>query len=957
MAAKIPVVGIGASAGGLEALEALFSKMPANTGLAFVVIQHLSPHHKSAMGHLLGRSTELKVVELKQSIQVKPDCIYLNPPDKFVNLVDGRLEMSEPVSATSSIFLPIDHFFNTIAQDLQEKAICIVLSGTSSDGTMGLKAVKAAGGLTFAQSPGNAKYSGMPDSAIATRVVDFILPVDKIPQKLMEITSHAYIRRDAQFPAEEKNLDHSFNQVFSILHRKTRHDFSNYKINTVRRRVARRMAVHQVNNLSDYLMVLEKDPDEPQHLLKDMLIAVTSFFRDPEAFEILQEKAITTLVESKPLNDNIRVWVAGCSSGEEAYSIAILLAETMDRLNKHLNVQIFASDIDTDAIHTARMGVYPESIANDVTKSRIARYFIHTGDTLKIKKSIRDCIVFSIHNVIGDPPFSRIDLISCRNLLIYLKPELQKKILPLFHYALNAEGFLFLGLSETVGEYTSLFAAVSLKHKLFRHRVASAADYYSLHQIPLTTGRGTFTHLKDEKSKAPMPDVYSFIERIILDEYAPPGVLINRDLEILQFIGQTDRFLKTPKGRATFNIMTMAREGLSFKLNQVLMRAMKTNQQAQVEAVPVKHPKGVQHVDITVRPLPERPGGKELLIVLFEDHKPAVVRTGDATTKGKRTAKEPAVQLLKDELQATKEYLQTTIKELEASNEEFKATNEELQSVNEELQSANEELETSREELQSTNEELVTVNSEHQQKIEELTKSNSDINNLLESTEIASLFLDLNLCVRRFTPAVTKIINLRQTDSGRPITDITTRLIDTDITTYARQVIEKLDRRKLDVQDKEGRWYEIRILPYRTIENVIDGVAIAFIDITEIRQIASLRRVTTLFENSSDPVTIQDFNGRILAWNNRAEMLYGWTEEEALGMHINELTPEIHRLEYAAIISRLKRYERMEHFETQRLTKKGQCLNIRIFATILTDSNEKPVKFATFERVITRAKG
>ena len=524
----------------------------------------------------------------------------------------------------------------------------------------------------------------------------------------------------------------------------------------------------------------------------------------------------------------------------------------------------------------------------------------------------------------------------------------------MFHYALNPDGCLFLGPSETLGVCADYFSTVSLKHKIFKHRNLAPADRYAISHLPAPAGPALFNMMAKEKGRLPLSDVYDFAERIILDEYAPPAVLIDRGFEILHFFGHTDPYLKMPKGKASFNLLKIAREGMAFKLTQCLSRALKSGNTERIGGVAVKSAGGLISTTITVRPLLEKPAGRELLIVLFEETKRSPQKDAPPAPVDDTGETPLDVKQLEDELNTTKEYLQSTIEELETSNEEYKAANEELQSVNEELQSANEELETSREELQSTNEELVTVNSEHQQKIDELTKSNNDINNLLESTEIASLFLDLNLCVRRFTPAVTRIINLRQTDIGRPVSDITTLMETVNIHEHAQAVLERLERKKLEVRDKNDRWYEMRIMPYRTIDNVIDGVTLAFIDITGLRQLHLLRRITVVFENSSDAVTVQDFDGNILSWNRTAERLYGWTEQEATHMHITEITAENHRHDYAAVARRLQRGETVAPFEITRIHKSGDLITVWLHVSALVDEKGRPVKFATFERPVIR---
>jgi two-component system CheB/CheR fusion protein len=950
----VQVAGVGASAGGLEALQQLFKPLPMDCGLSFVVIQHLSPTYKSAMDQLLSRATALPVIQIENNLKVEPGHIYLSPPDKLVSMTRGKFRLTALKPSGRRRFLPIDHFFNVLATQKKEAAVCIILSGSASDGTQGLKAVKAAGGLTFVQSPDDAGYAGMPESAIATQMVDFILPAAKISEKLIAVLKHPYSRQIDVAPDQGNDLDVNLKQVFSIVRSKTGHDFSSYKTTTLSRRIARRMAIHQLSVFSDYVKLMAKDPAEPGRLVKDMLIGVTRFFRDGNAFETLQENVLVPWVQSRQPGERIRVWAAGCSSGEEAYSIAILLAEVMERLSIPLTVQIFASDIDADGIHTARLGVYPENTVDGVSPQRLSRFFNHRDSTYHIKKSIRDNLVFSVHNLINDPPFSKIDLVSCRNLLIYLKPELQKKILRMFHYALNPDGHLFLGPSETIGGCADYFSAASAKHKIFKARDALQLDNYAMNVLHTPESHDMIKATTKEKGASPLSETYSHVERILLDEYAPPGVLVDRNFETHHFFGHTDPYLEVPKGKASFNILKMAREGLAFKLTQCLGRALKSGKTERVEGVAVKTAQGFIRTAITVRPLPEKLAGRDLLVVLFE-----ATQSGQPEDAPKPTAADtgqtpPDAKRLADELRSTREYLQTTIEALETSNEEYKAANEELQSVNEELQSANEELETSREELQSTNEELVTVNAEHQQKIDELTKSNNDINNLLESTEIASLFLDLNLCVRRFTPAVTRIINLRQTDIGRPVSDITTMMKTVNIHEHAKAVLERLERKKLEVRDKNDRWYEMRILPYRTIDNVIDGVTIAFIDITEMRQVHMLRRITAVFENSSDAVTVQDFDGNILSWNRTAETFYGWTEQEATRMHITEITAEKSRLDLAAVARRLQRGETVAPFEATRIAKAGESIPVWLHVSTLVDEKGRPVKFATFERPVSR---
>ncbi len=828
-----PIVGLGASAGGLEALEAFFSHMPSDSGIGFVIIQHLSPKHKSIMGSLLAKDTKMKVLEIKDGIQVQPNHVYLNPPNKNVVIINGTLQLMEPVK-TGSINLPIDCFFRSLAEEMGEKAICVILSGTATDGTLGLKAVKGAGGLSMVQDPDSAKYDGMPRSAIATGIVDFILPVEKIPAELVRYVKAPYIGPPKKIVASDDQFGNYIQKIFVMIRSATGHDLSHYKQTTLRRRIERRMAIHQVNRIADYVKYLQQTPPEVEILFKDMLIGVTNFFRDPAAFDVLKKQVLPEMIKDKQPDSSIRIWSVGCSTGEEAYSMAILFAEAMEMVKQHFNIQIFASDIDAQAIDYARLGVYPDSIAADVSQERLKQYFLKEDNSYTLRKQIRDMIVFAVQNVIKDPPFSKIDLVSCRNLLIYMDNELQKKVLPLYHYTLNPNGFLFLGTSETIGEFTNLFHPVDSKQKIFKRKeffVERPADYPG---IPFY--HGPKLDISDAKKSPVESDIQNVAEKVILENFALPGVLVNEKYEIIHFMGKTDKYLETPVGKASFNILSMAREGLRFKLGTALHNAVLQKRLTTYKALRIKYNGVFRTIDLTVRPLVEFAATPGYLLVMFDDK---TLPEKPFRKNGDKVAMEdtdPVIVSLEHELESTKENLQTTIEEMETSNEELKSSNEELQSVNEELQSTNEELETSKEELQSTNEELVTVNTELQNKVNELSQMNNDINNLLGSTDIGTIFLDARLNIKRFTPATTKIFNLIQTDLDRPISDITAKIRYDNLEKDAKKVLDTLVIQEAEVKGHTGSWFSMRIAPYRTIENVIDGVVITFVDITRIKQ-------------------------------------------------------------------------------------------------------------------------
>jgi len=950
--ANFPIVGIGASAGGLEALETLFDNMPPALRIAIVIIQHLSPKHKSIMASLLRKHTPMTVLEIEDGMMIKPSCVYLNPPDKNVAIINRQLYLTEPLQ-THGINLPIDSFFRSLSEDLAEKAICIILSGTATDGTLGIKAVKGEGGMAMVQDPDSAKYGGMPNSAISTGLVDFILPLEKIPGELIKYVQHPYIDRPERIEKGEQQFKNYVQKMLGLIRTRTGHDFSKYKQTTIRRRIERRMALHQLNSLKAYMAYLEKTPVEVDILFKDLLIGVTNFFRDNQAFEILNKKVIPQLINNQGNDAPLRIWVAGCATGEEAYSLAILFTEALSEHRKQLSIQIFASDIDIEAIEFARAAIYPASIAADVSPARLDRFFLKENDSYRVRNQIRDMIVFAPQNIIKDPPFSRLNLVTCRNLLIYMEPVLQKKLLPLFHYTLVPNGFLFLGTSESIGEFSHLFSMVAAKWKIFKRKPYiddSVANYprtpfYDI--LPQPAG-------PDERRVPTVADIHNSAERIVLENYAPPCVLINDRFEILHFIGHTDPYLSMPSGKASFNILNMAREGLRYKLNIALHQALKQKKTITNKGLELKHNDKLRTVDLVIRPMKESTFSQAFMLVIFDDK--TFHQSVQKNKKADNDTADPYLLKLERELLSTREYLQSTNEELETSNEELKSSNEELQSVNEELQSTNEELETSKEELQSTNEELVTVNAELLKKVEELSEVNNDINNLLASTEIGTIFLDINLCIRRFTPAVIKILNLIHTDIGRPIIDITTKIQRDDLYDRAKEVLHTLVRQELEVQDKNGVWYSMRITPYRTLENVIDGVVLNFVDVSRLKEIKHLNRLATVVRDSNDAVTVQDLDGNILSWNKGAVQMYGWSEAEALKMNVRELVPQAKRKELTTLMKRVKNKEHVAPLASQRLCKNGSILNVWVTITALKDKDGKPVEIATTERDIDEFK-
>jgi two-component system CheB/CheR fusion protein len=865
-----PVVGIGASAGGLAAIEQFLAAMPKDTisGMAFVVVQHLDPDHKSILLDLIKKYTRMPALKIENGMRVQPNCVYVIPPKKDLSLMHGKLHLAEP-SEPRGLRLPIDSFFRSLAEDQHERAICIVLSGTGTDGTLGLKAIKAEGGMVMAQSPESAAYDGMPSNAIATGLVDYVLPPGKMPEQLMSFAQHAFDRSQMPVTDPVSTNVNSFEKIFILLRSKTGHDFSQYKKNTILRRIQRRMVVNQIDSVDDYAHYLQANPTEVETLFRELLIGVTNFFRDPKAFEALKMQAIAKLFERKRPGDPVRVWVPACSTGEEAFSLAILLQEQANSLKQRHKIQVFATDIDDQAIEKARAGLYPESIAADVSPERLARFFTHENSSYRIRKTIRDIVVFAKQDIIKDPPFSRVDMINCRNLLIYMEPTLQKQIIPMFYYALNRDGYLFLGTSETVGQFVNLFSQVDKKWKLYQRRSDVMPQAASPAYIPpLISGTGIVrpAHPNATGSKT---NIRELAERALLDEYIPACAFINAEYEVLYVHGHTGRYLELASGAASLNLLHMAREELKPALAAAVRKAVAQKAAVRYNGLEVKADGDTHLVNLLVQPVTKPESATGLLMVIFKDVLPES-RQGDEAEPVPVYDKDKRISKLEHELATTKEFFQATTEELETSNEELMSTNEEMQSSNEELQSTNEELETSKEELQSINEELVTVNTELQNNIEESSRVNNDMANLLAGTGIGTIFLDTKLMIQRFTPAAAKVINLIQTDVGRPVGDIVPRLAAYDsLVRDISTVLDTLVPREEEVQTREGQWYLMRIQPYRTIENVIEGAVLTFVDITEQKRVRDAlsekeNQLRLLVENMGDVISRMTPDGTYL---------------------------------------------------------------------------------------------
>jgi len=972
-AVGFPIVGIGASAGGLAAFEAFFSGMTAAADklpdMAFVLVQHLAPDHKSILTDLIRRYTRMQVFEVEDGVVVKPQCVYIIPPNHDMAFLNGTLNLLEPALPRGQR-LPIDFFFRSLALDQHERAICIVLSGTGSDGTLGIRAVKGEGGMAMAQLPETTEFDGMPRNAIDTGLVDYILPADEMATHLIAYASHHHGITARSSHLSSPKSESFLNKIFILLRSQTGHDFSMYKRNTVNRRIERRMAVHQIADLSSYTVFLQRTPVEVEALFRDLLIGVTNFFRDSEAFAELEAKVIPRLFTNKPDSATIRVWTCGCSTGEEAYSIAILLQEQMEKLKKTYNLQLFATDIDIRAIDQARKGLYPAIISADVSPERLARYFTKQADgsAYRINKGIRDLLVFSEQDVIKDPPFSKLDLISCRNMLIYMGSELQKKLVPLFHYALNPGGMLFLGTSETIGDYVQLFSALDRHSKLYQRKT----DLPNAQHLPLARflpPLGIDMHapkLSGLLSSEAKVSLRVTTERTLLELYAPASVLVSERGEILYIHGNTGRYLQLASGEPVMNILKMAREGLKRDLTTALHSVVKHKSKIERPGLRVKTNGDFSTVNLTVLPVPPTADSVTdftLYLVVLEEpqtigqYLPILV-TSVADPGDKTLDSDDLTTSLKQELRAKEEYLKSVNEELETSNEELKSSNEEMQSINEELQSTNEEMETSKEELQSVNEELATVNTELQTKVFDLSRANNDMNNLLAGTGVGTVFVDFRLLIQRFTPSVTQIINLILSDVGRPVGHIVSNLVGYDtLVEDIKAVLDSLIPKEVQVQTKEGEWFLMRIRPYRTLENVIEGAVITFFDISEIKRIRDalqkandLNRLAVVVRDSHDAILLQDMEGRILAWNPAAERLYGWNESEALDRNIREMIPEELREIAMERIQQLSHNELLEPYRSQRIAKDGTVVEVWLTATALLKDAGHVYAIATTER-------
>ncbi len=828
---KPTVVGIGASAGGLAALKEFFEHVPANCGLAFVVVVHLSPEHKSLLSDLLQPHARFAVQQVTETTPLEVNQVYVIPPNANLSAIDTHLRLSK-LEEERRERAPIDHFFRTLAATHDGHAVGVVLTGTGSDGTLGIREIKAKGGIVIVQDPNEAEFDGMPQSAIATGVADLILPLAQIPQAILK-----YHQTRPRVPAVEESQQATrgadpLPKVLELLRARTDRDFRRYKRATIMRRIARRMQLNHLEDFEMYLARLREDPEEARALADDLLITVTSFFRDPEIFQALQQQVLPAMFQEKSAADSVRVWSVGCATGEEAYSLAMLLVEEASRREVQPKIQVFASDLHKESLAKAREGFYPGDIAVDVSAERLERFFSREDGGYRVNKELREVVVFAPHNLLGDPPFSRLDFIACRNLLIYLDRDVQREVVGLFHYSLCAGGHLLLGSAE-VADASELFYTQDKKVCLYRKRNVPAPEP-RLPVFPTTRGR----HLNDARgTQGAEPVPYGVLHQRLVERYAPPSVLVSGDDKVVHISERAGRYLIHPGGELTASVLKLVRQELRIELLAMLQATRETGKPVDSKPIDVQLDGDSRSVLIRLRPSTS-PDEDGLVAVIFEEREPEPERSQKVTRQSPAGGPDyQRVTELEEEVHQLRQRLQATVEEFETSQEEMKASNEEMQSTNEELRSTMEELETSKEELQSINEELQTLNQENRHKVEELSQLSSDLHNLLGSTEIATLFLDRELRILRFTPKLSELFNVRQTDRGRPISDLTTRIGYPDMRTDAAQVLSRLVPLERELQDEAGSWYLTRVLPYRSTEDRIEGIVITFVDITN-RKIA-----------------------------------------------------------------------------------------------------------------------
>jgi two-component system, chemotaxis family, CheB/CheR fusion protein len=931
-----PIVGIGASAGGLEAMEQFLKNVPANSGMAYVMVQHLDPTHKGMLPELLQRITPMKVFQAKDNMPVHPNCVYVIPPNKSMSIVQGRLQLFKP-QKSRGLSLPIDFFLSSLAQDRKEWSIGLILSGMGSDGSEGLRAIKENNGIVMVQEPETAKFDSMPQSALKTVLADMVGPPEVLAEKLITLIKQ-YPLFDSISSDESKDYSEMKN-IISLLRDYTGNDFSMYKKTTLSRRIERRMGVHNISEVADYVSFLQENPNEGDMLFRELMIGVTSFFRDDAVWKKVREEILPAYLANVTQNRNLRAWVPGCSSGEEAYTLAMIFMDTLKNFpSQNLSLQIFATDLDNDAIETARKGLYPLNIETHVPSRYLEQFFRRTEHGYRINNEIREMVVFAQHNLIMHPPFINIDIISCRNLLIYLEAELQKKILNLFYYCLNTDGIMVLGGSETLGAISSHFESMDNKLKIFKRAAHATApdvkNFPSSFSNKLSIG--------NEKPVADnnVPNIQTLTDQLVLQHFSPPGVLINVDGDILYISGRTGKYLEPSAGKANLNIFSMLREGLRHEFHIAFHKVLSSKGSLVLHNLKVGDKETAQTLNISIHYINKPEPLIGTCMVIFTDV-PDVIQfkpRRKASTNALTNAREKE---LENELQYTREEMQTSQEEMQTSQEELRSANEELQSTNEELQSANEELMSSKEEMQSLNEELQTLNAELMAKVEDFVRVDNDMKNLLNSTDIATLFIDKDLNIRRYTYQATKIFKLIKSDIGRPFTDQVSELIYPHMADDAKEVLRTLVFIEKQIPGKDDRWFLIRIMPYRTFDDRIDGLVITFIDITQLKQMEQKYKETLgmqnwLFNTSKDIVIMLSAEGKIKEFNPEAEKFFGVKNANIIRQDfLKKFIPQPMDKEALIALNNLLKLSQDGILNTEVIAAKGKKVTIEFSVKIL----------------------
>jgi two-component system, chemotaxis family, CheB/CheR fusion protein len=928
-----PIVGIGASAGGVKALQAFFEVLPSNTGAAFVVIVHLVPDARSELVSILSQRTKMPVTQIDDQEQLHPNHVYVIAPDRRLRIANhtiSALPFDEPRGQRA----PIDLFFRSLAEQHGD-GFAVILTGAGSDGAIGVKAIKEAGGVVLVQDPQEAEYASMPRSAIATEVADFVLPVRELAERLVELLAHREHLPSQPLHGDDENV----RRILAHVRVRTGHDFSQYKRATVLRRIARRAQVNRMDSLNDYYAFLRETAEEAQALFGDFLISVTTFFRDQKVFQILAKDVLPEMFDGLEAGNKIRIWVPGCATGEEAYTLGILMLEELSKRDIRPEIQIFGSDLDVGALAIAREGRFPAAIEADLSEDRLRRFFTKEGDHYRVRRELRDIVLFASHSMLKDPPFSHLDMISCRNLLIYLDRDLQSQVCNTFHYGLNPGGFLLLGTSETADQPTGLFRLIDRDSRLYR---SVPLPHDKRPNLPLLLGTPVIEHRAQVSHHSMPPGIGvtdAAFHRQLLERIGPPSILVDDNHRIVHLSDSAGRYIQPPGGPISADAADIVKPELRFDLRAALHRAFERNEATLTLPIPVKFNGAARPVLLHVRPLPNDNEPSHHALILFMEGGPNEHENGGALLQEGNDSAAELIHRYQEELQLAQNRLRIMREESEAANEELRASNEELQSINEEYRSTSEELETSKEELQSINEELQTVNNELKLKLESVSRAHSDLQNLMAATDVATLFLDTSLHIKRFTPRLTQLFNVTVNDEGRSITDFTHQLAYEGLAQDARIVLRDLSPIEREVRSREYDWYLVRMRPYRTLDDKIDGVVATFVDITERRRTLEamqqsdkrLRQEVRLVELSRSPIFVWDFESGILEWNRGSEELYGYTRAEALGKAPDALlNTEVEGSSFAALRELLIKKGSWSG-ELQHRTKDGRALTVESY--------------------------